>query len=86
MKQKPEPMFLPGTLSFCAEACDTAGLVLVGALVSALVSVLVSLADVLDVVGFEVDEAEPMLMLINEAAAADCCRCSSAAAAAFDCC
>lgn len=30
------------------------------------------------------DEAEPMLMLINEAAAADCCMCSSAAAAAFD--
>lgn len=84
---------IPGTLSFCVDACDTTGAAtvvvdtkMVGVLMLTLAidTLLAEFEEAAEWLAFE--EAEPMLMLINEAAAADCCKCSSAAAAAFDCC
>lgn len=78
-------------MSFCPDDCDRDGLAIVavdtnidGVLMLTFAIDALTLFDAVD--KFVFADAEPMLMLINEAAAADCSNCSSAAAAAFDCC
>lgn len=83
-------LLLPGTLSFCADACDTAELAEVVVVTTIVGALMLTLAmdefTLFDVATDRLAFVGPMLMLINDAAAAVCCKCSSAAAAAFDCC
>lgn len=85
-------MFVPGTLSFIRDVCDTAGLETV-VVETSMVGVLMLMLAIDTPTLFDVAadrlllfDAEPLLMLSSEAAAAVCCKCSSAAAAALDCC